>query len=103
MADNDEDRLYTSAEIVLATGVSRQTLRNRAKILGFNTSSGSGYTAAQVLAVITMPIQLHRKNEENAMELREKLNRMFEENGLPMAIVQKKNGQADIEFRATAK
>lgn len=95
-------KLFTTAEIMLATGLGRGTITNRARKLGFERN-GVGYTSVQVLKIVTQPLEIHRKSEENAMELRENLNQMFEENGLPMAIVRKKNGQANIEFRATAK
>lgn len=96
---NEKAKLYTPAEITLATGVSRQTVRNRAKSLGYNTSGGAGYTVVQVLAIITTPIQLHRKSEENAIELREKLNELIEQEDIPMAIVGTKSGDWTLEYR----
>lgn len=97
----EPEKLYTTAEIMLATGLQRGTVTNRALKLGFERN-GVGYTAMQVLQIITQPLEIHRRNEENAMELRERLNRMITEGELPMAIVQK-NGKTGIEFLDKAK
>lgn len=101
MAENDADLLYTTAEIMLATGLPRGTVTSRALRLGFERN-GIGYTADQVLKIITQPLEIHRKCEENALELRERLNTMIEDNNLPMAIV-KKNGKVGIEFLSKEK
>lgn len=94
----DSEKRYTPAEIVLATGISRYTVRNRAIKLGYETSDGTGYTAEQVMAMVTIPLQFHRKSEEAAMELRETLNKMIEENNVPMCIVQNKKGEWQMEY-----
>lgn len=91
-----EESLYTTAEITLATGLQRGTITNRAKRLGFERT-GFGYTADQVLAIITQPLVSHRKSEAAAMELRERLNGMIREAGYPMSIVSRKDGEWTIE------
>lgn len=94
---SEKDKLYTTAEIMLATGLQRGTVTNRAHTLGFERN-GQGYTAQQVLQIVTMPLQRHRKSEEAAIELRERLNRMIEDNGIPMAIVQNRKGEWTMEM-----
>lgn len=91
------EKLYTTAEIMLATGLQRGTITNRAFTLGFERN-GKGYTAQQVLQIVTMPLQRHRKSEEAAIELRERLNKMIVENGIPMAIVQNRKGEWTMEM-----
>ncbi len=91
-----DERLYTTAEIMLATGLQRGTVTNRAKRLGFERT-GFGYTADQVLAIITQPLTSHRKSEAAAMELRERLNGMIRDAGYPMSIVSNKDGAWTIE------
>ena len=98
----DEKKLYTTAEIVLATGLGRGTVTNRAKQLGFNRN-GFGYTEDQVLAIVTLPMESHRKNEQNAIDLRARLNRRFEDEDIPMAIVAQKNGTFAMEYRSQKK
>lgn len=88
---------YTTAEVMLATGVGRGTVTNRAKKLGFKRD-GTGYTAEQVLEIIAMPLMVHRKSEEMAMELRGKLNDMFREKNIPMGVVANKKGEWKLEF-----
>ena len=93
------EKLYTTAEIMLATGLQRGTITNRAARLGFKRS-GTGYTAEQIFKIVTVPLQIHRRSEENALELRERLNRMIAENNIPMGIVQDRNGQWTMEVRS---
>ena len=92
------EKLYTTAEIMLATGLQRGTITNRAVRLGFKRN-GTGYTAEQIFQIVTVPLQIHRKSEENALELRERLNEMIAENNIPMWIVQDRNGQWTMEVR----
>lgn len=91
-----DEKLYTTAEIMLATGMGRGTITNRAKRLGMKRT-GFGYTSEQVLRIVTQPMLSHRKSEAAAMELREKLNAMIEEAGYPMCIVSNKDGTWRIE------
>lgn len=93
-----DEKLYTTAEVVLATGLQRGTITSRALRLGFKRN-GTGYTAEQIFQIVTVPLQVHRKSEENAMELRDVLNGMIQENNIPMGIVQKKNGEWTLEMR----
>lgn len=92
------EKLYTTAEIMLATGLQRGTITNRAARLGFKRS-GTGYTAEQIFKIVTVPLQIHRKSEENALELRERLNEMIAENNIPMGIVRNRDGQWALEVR----
>ena len=92
------EKLYSTAEIMLATGVGRGTVTNRAKKLGFKRD-GKGYTAEQAFQIVTLPLMSHRKSEESAMELRDTLNQMIEEKGVPMCIVQNKKGEWQMEYR----
>lgn len=93
-----DEKLYTTAEIMLATGLQRGTITNRAVRLGFNRN-GTGYTAEQIFQIVTVPLQVHRKSEENALELRERLNSMIADSNLPMGIVQNRDGQWTMEIR----
>lgn len=97
MPDGHET-LYTTAEIMLATGVGRGTVTNRAAKLGYKRN-GQGYTLDQLLAIITLPIMSHRKSESMAMELREKLNERMEKDGIPMAVVSNREGEWMLEYR----
>lgn len=97
MPDNDE-KLYTTADVMLATGLGRGTITNRAKTLGFERN-GFGYTEEQIVRIITLPLESHRKSEQEAMELRERLNKRIAEDGIPMSIVTKKNGKIGLEYR----
>ena len=63
----DKEKLYTTAEIMLATGLERGTITNRAHRMGFERT-GFGYTATQVLAIITQPLEMHRKKEPGETE-----------------------------------
>ena len=92
-----DTKLYTTAEIMLATGLPRGTVTTRAKRLGFKRN-GTGYTAEQVFKIVTTPLQVHRKSEENALELREDLNRMIEENNIPMRIEKNWNDEWKIQY-----
>ena len=99
MPDKAEDtKLYTTAEIMLATGLQRGTITNRVVRLGFKRN-GTGYTAEQIFKIVTVPLQIHRKSEENAMELRERLNSMIAESNLPIGIVQNGSGEWTMEIR----
>lgn len=95
----NEETLYTTAEIMLATGMGRGTITNRAMRLGFDRT-GFGYTAEQVMKIILQPLESHRKSEQAACELRERLNTMIEEENIPVGIVEK-NGVWKTEFRGT--
>lgn len=95
--DETGSTLYSTAEIMLATGLPRGTITNRAKKFGFDRT-GMGYTAEQVLAIITMPMQIHRKSESMAVELRETLNEMLKQLDMPMAIVPKGDGEYMVEY-----
>ena len=97
-----EERLYSTAEIMMATGMERGTITNRAKKLGFERN-GYGYTAEQVMRIMLQPLESHRKSEEAALELREILNRKIQEMGLPMGIVENENGKWCIAYRAGEK
>lgn len=92
------DKLYTTAEIVMATGLPRGTITTRAKRMGFERNA-TGYTEAQVLAMILQPLELHRKSEANALELRERLNQQFLDINVPMTIVENERGGWSIEYR----
>ena len=92
-----EETLYTTAEIMLATGMGRGTITNRAMRLGFDRT-GLGYTADQVLKIIMAPLESHRKSEQAACELRERLNTMIAEENIPIGIVEK-NGTWVTEYR----
>ena len=92
-----DGRLYTTAEIMLATGLGRGTITNRAKKLGFKRN-GIGYTVEQIIAILSVPLQIHRKSEETAMQLRETLNERFAAENIPMAIVNSKNGEWSLEY-----
>lgn len=92
----DSTVLYTTAEIQLATGLGRGTITNRAKTLGF-LRDGMGYTADEVYQIITRPLMIHRRNEANAIELRETLNEKLKEDDLPMAIVER-DGEWNMEY-----
>ncbi len=96
--ETDKEKLYSTAEIMLATGVGRGTITNRALKLGY-VRDGQGYTAEQVFQILTIPLQNHRRSEEAAMELRETLNQMIEDSGIPMCFVQNKNGEWKMEHR----
>ena len=96
-SNNDQETLFTTAEIILATGLPRGTITNRAKYLGFDRT-GHGYTAAQVLAMVIMPMELHRRDERRATELRAMVNKMLKRLDLPMEIVQQEDGKVDIEY-----
>lgn len=96
------EKLYSTAEIMLATGLQRGTITNRAHQLGFERN-GFGYTAEQVLKIITRPLESHRKSEEAAMELRTKLNEMIQERDIPMGITQLKSGEWITEYHRGAK
>lgn len=91
------DALYTTAEIMLATGLGRGTITNRALRLGYERN-GKGYTVDQVIQIITVPLQIHRKSEAAAMELREKLNERFQKDDISMAIV-RLDGDWKLEYR----
>ena len=93
------EKLYTTAEIMLATGLQRGTITSRALRLGFKRN-GTGYTADQIFRIVTVPLQIHRKSEENALELRERLNEMIAENNIPMGIVRNRDGQWALEVRS---
>ena len=56
-----KEKLYTTAEIMLATGLQRGTIANRIFKPGY-TRAGKGYTAEQVFRIITTPLQNHRKS-----------------------------------------
>lgn len=94
----DNEKLYSTAEIMMATGVGRGTVTSRAMRLGYKRD-GRGYTVDQVLAIITAPLESHRKSEAAAMELREKLNERLEEENIPIAIVGNKKGEFELEYR----
>lgn len=91
--------LYTTAEIMLATGLPRGTVTSRAKLLHYERN-GLGYTADQVYEIITYPLQLHRKNEERAKNLRDRLNEMLKENGAGMEIVKDGKGTVCVKQMA---
>lgn len=94
-----DEKLYTTAEIMLATGLQRGTITNRAVRLGFKRN-GTGYTSEQIFKIVTVPLQIHRKSEENALELRERLNEMIAENNIPMGIVRNRDGQWALEVKS---
>lgn len=95
-----DEKLYTTAEITLATGLTRATITHRASRLGFDRT-GLGYTAEQTLAIITHPLVLHRKDEENAIELRVRLNELIEKEGLPVMVVRRKDGTGSLQYKKT--
>ena len=99
---DEKEKLYSTAEIGLATGMGRGTITNRAKKLGFERN-GFGYTEDQVLQMITLPLESHRKCEREAIDLRARLNRRFEDENIPIAIVSQKNGTFAMEYRAQKK
>ena len=92
------ETLYTTAEIMLATGIGRGTITNRAKRLRFKRN-GVGYTVDQIIAILTVPLQIHRKCEETAMQLRETLNERFAAENIPMAVVSNREGEWMLEYR----
>ena len=91
--------VYTTAEIMLATGLPRGTITGRAKLLHYE-SNGIGYTAEQVYKIVTYLHELHRKNEKQATKLRNRLNEMLKENGIPMGIVEDEKGKVGIRQMA---
>lgn len=93
----EKNALYTTAEIMLATGLGRGTITNRAKRMGIDRT-GMGYTVEQIVAMITYPLQMHRKSEQAAEELRGILNERLENENIPMAIVSRKNGAWELEY-----
>lgn len=95
----EDAKLYTTAEIMLATGLPRGTITNRAKALGFDRT-GMGYTADQVVAMIMRPMHLHRRDEKNADELRGVLNERLKEMGAPMQIVPRADGSYTMQYAA---
>lgn len=102
-AERLDEKIYTTAEIELATGLPRGTITSRAKRLGFERN-GVGYTEDQIFKIITGPLELHRMCEEHAIELREAMRIRIEKEQLPMAIVRnrKTKGWA-IEYLARKK
>lgn len=91
--------LYTTAEIMLATGLPRGTITSRAKLLHYDRN-GIGYTAEQVYKIVTYLHELHRKNETQAMKLRNRLNDMLKENGVPIEIAEDGKGTVNIRQMA---
>ena len=91
--------IYTTAEIMLATGLPRGTITSRAKLLHYERN-GIGYTADQVYRIVTYTLELHRKNEERAKKLRNRLNEMLKESGAGMEIVKRENGTFGMQQRA---
>ena len=96
---DEPEKLFSTAEIMLATGLGRGTITNRAKTLGFERT-GFGYTESQIVKIISLPLESHRKSEQEALELRERLNKRIAEEGLPMAFVTKANGKTRLEYHA---
>ena len=92
-----EAKRYTTSEVVLATGLGRGTVTNRALKLGYKRD-GQGYTLEQVLSIITLPLQIHRTSEQNAKELRERLNDRFAKDRIPMGVIANKKGEWSLEF-----
>lgn len=95
----EPEKLFSTAEIMLATGLGRGTITSRAKTLGFERT-GFGYSEAQIIKIITLPLESHRRSEQEALELREKLNKRIAEEGIPMSIVTKANGKTKLEYHA---
>ena len=91
--------IYTTAEIMLATGLPRGTITSRAKLLRYERN-GIGYTADQVYRIVTYTLELHRKNEKKATKLRNRLNEMLEENGVPFGIAADEKGKVGIRQMA---
>ena len=98
--EEQTETLYSTAEIMLATGMQRGTITNRAAKLGFDRN-GFGYTAEQVLKILTAPLESHRKSMQAAMELREKLNGMIEDEKLPIRITEGKAGKVTVQHIGT--
>lgn len=88
--NNDKEQLYTTAEIMLATGLSRGTITSRAKYLGFKRT-GFGYTREQIVMIINYPMEQHRKEAKIAEKLRDDLNRMLKEQGASAEITNEDN------------
>lgn len=97
MSEGNQKKLFTTAEITLATGLPRGTITNRARKLGFERT-GQGYTSDQVLSMVMMPMILHRRDENRADELRNTLNEMLSELDMPMEIVEQPDGHYAIEY-----
>ena len=85
-AKRENDMLYTTAEIMKATGVGRGIITGRATRLCI-PRTGQGYTEDQVLRILTMDVQKHRKSESIVTELREIINRRLKADDIPMAII----------------
>lgn len=77
------DVLYGITEIMIATGLSRATIANRAKRLGFERT-GKGYTYSQVVKIVT--VGASRADKQKAIELRGMLNNTFAEECWPLKI-----------------
>ena len=88
-----DDVLYTTAEIMMATGLGRGTITNRAKRLGFDRN-GRGYTFEQVKQMTTCTS--HRADRQKASKLREMLNNTYADECWPLRI-QVMRGVARLE------
>lgn len=92
-----KERMYIPAEIEAATGIARHTLKARAKKLGYDTSSGDGYTFAQVLEITKMPLLRNRVSKDAIVQLRNELTKTFRMEDIPLEIVQDHKGKSKIE------
>lgn len=78
-----QNKLYGTAEIMIATGLGRGTITNRAKKLGFERN-GKGYSFDQVMKMVTLGTS--RADKQKALELRGMLNNTFKEECWPLKI-----------------
>ena len=74
-------------------------MTSRAKLLHYERN-GIGYTAEQVYKIVTYTLVLHRKSEERAQRLRNKLNDMLRENGAGIEIAKGDDGTFSVKQRA---
>lgn len=83
MEETQSNELFTTAEIMFATGLTRGKITNRAKALGFDRT-GRGYTLDQVMKIVTCG--QHRLDKDKAKVLRGMLNVRLDEENYPLAI-----------------
>ena len=83
MERTPNNELFTTAEILIATGLGRGTITNRAKKLGI-PRTGRGYNFEQIMKMVTLGSS--RADKQKALDLRERLNNTFAEECWPLKI-----------------
>lgn len=94
----NSDERFTPTEIIMATGIGRGSISDRALRLGLSRD-GKGYTLEEVYKIIAYVPNRRKAAQDKAERLRNRLTDMLKTDNSPVSIEKNEKGEWSVEIR----